>query len=201
MIINVRGTSGSGKSTLIRKVMDCYDVREPEYMPGRMRPIGYTCMLEGAGATTLRVLGHYESPCGGVDTLNRHPQQPKKNVFDWADELVRERIREGHHVLFEGLLLTAETKRLIELARIERVLVIGLNTSLDDCLESIMERRRAKHGAAAKPINPKHTESKYKATASTMKKLAAEGVETRWANRAEALELIRELLNLNASAS
>ena len=67
MIINIRGTSGSGKSFLVRHIMRLYPKQVPVYVSDRRQPISYTLSRSGR---KLLVVGHYESVCGGCDTVH-----------------------------------------------------------------------------------------------------------------------------------
>ena len=188
MIINIRGTSGSGKSTLIRRIMDCYEtkmaVRRSDE-PKRKQPHGY--ILSRPKGRDCVIVGHYETPCGGCDTING---------MDRIYQLVREGAEAGYDVIFEGLLISAEFNRTYALHTDDLDLfVVGLDIPLEKCVDSVNERRWAKN--PAKPgVNPKNTESKWKGTRSTMKKLAEHGVDAQWADRDGAFNLIAERLNL-----
>lgn len=93
MIINIRGTSGSGKSHLVRSVMDLYGLRTKFFVENRKQPIGYTAHRRTSGRN-LSVLGHYETACGGCDTIPSLDQ-----IFSRAMKAHGE-----HDVLFEGLI-------------------------------------------------------------------------------------------------
>lgn len=67
VIIQVRGTSGSGKTTAVRKVMAELGEWEPGFVEGRKRPLFYK-------RERVAVLGHYEVPCGGGDTIGSVPE-------------------------------------------------------------------------------------------------------------------------------
>jgi len=70
-VIQIRGTSGSGKSTLVRQVMGLYYEKQPLFKRGRKQPIGY--ILTHPDTPSLFVPGHYESACGGLDTISKVP--------------------------------------------------------------------------------------------------------------------------------
>jgi hypothetical protein len=189
MIISIRGTSGSGKSTLTRRIMADYAYRQAIMEDKRKQPIAYL-LKDGLGGALrdLVVLGHYESPCGGCDTIPS---------FDRVFELVRFYRAEGYAVLFEGVLLYCEVLRTVALHKDgEDLHVITLSTSLDLCVESVNLRRFAKK-ADATPVDPANTAGKHKGTVTTMKRLQAEGVNVEWADRDAAYMLILDLLTLN----
>jgi predicted kinase len=186
MIINIRGTSGSGKSTLVRSITELYERKFPAKVEGRRQPIGY--VFTRPKGKTLAVIGHYETPCGGCDTITDQ------------DEIYR-RVRQSHEagmdVLYEGLLISAETRRCIELHRDfpGYLQVVALDTPLDVCLASINERRRAKDPDKG-DVNPKNTESKFKGVQSAVRKLKSESVPADWWSRDGARTFIKLLLGL-----
>lgn len=190
MLINIRGTSGSGKSHLVREVMKTYkglggqraDVMEE----GRKRPIMHWFTAEGR--RPLAVIGHYCTPCGGCDTI------PKmERIFN----LVRKAHRGGADVLFEGLLISADSKRALELHDDELpLLVCELDTPIETCLESINARRRARK-KDAEDVDPKNTESKYKGVQSSMKKLRSHGVDCYTGSREDVLAHVLSTLGLS----
>lgn len=193
MIINIRGTSGSGKTHLVKRVMDLYATRNRVYVEGRKRPLLYLCQRRGDTAESyhpLTVVGHYETPCGGCDTITDQDQIYK---------IIRQSAgREWRYdVLYEGLLVSAETRRCIELAKDGApLLVIALNTPLEECLASVNARRREKRGEDAPGVNPKNTENKFKGVKSAMRKLQAEGVSAEFLNRETAFVKIAEALRI-----
>jgi len=192
MILNIRGTSGSGKSTLARRIMSYYDCRQPFFFPDRKQPIGYLLSKIGSPDPELFVVGHYETACGGCDTI-------AEKQFDTVYSLVRARARMGQHVLYEGLLLTAEANRLIALHRDEpgKVVVIQLTTPLELCRESVIARRAAK--GSEKPLGPnfrKNLESKHKAGLATLRRFQAAGVTCFECDRDQAEATACEVLGL-----
>lgn len=194
MIINLRGTSGSGKSTVTRAVMERYPQHTKVKVAGRKQPIGN--ILDGAleGGVPGRALpplyipGHYETPCGGCDTITS---------MDTIYEHVRKAVSAGMDVFFEGLLLSSEFNRTLALAEDfgrDQLLVIGLDLPLQECVDSVNGRRRAKRGEDAPGVNPKNTESKWKATRSVIAKLEAHQVRCEWQGREGALRRVLEEL-------
>lgn len=184
-VINVRGTSGSGKSTLVRRITECYQSRERYYEPGRKQPIGY--VYHRPEGRSLAVIGHYETPCGGCDTI------PKmEHIF----ELVRKSHAAGLDVLFEGLLISADVKRTLALHEEGLPLVVvQLDVDIDTCLDSVNQRRRAKKPDAP-DVNPKNTISKHRGVVKSMEKLREAGVKHYTAGRVAAFNLIRTELGL-----
>ena len=210
MIINIKGTSGSGKTTLVRKVMDCYDTKGKVYVEGRKQPLGYLCHKEGH--KSLAVIGHYETPCGGCDTINK-----MDDIFD----LVRKSHEKGYNVIFEGLLISADVNRTAALHHEGLPLtVLAIDIPLQDCLDSINGRRKASWELRCKKIeqeneerqekglklkelppkpddvNPKNTESKWRGVKLCMNRLLEAGVDARWGSRNQCLTIIKEKLNV-----
>ena len=193
MILNVRGTSGSGKSTLIRAVMALYSQKLNIKIEGRKQPIGYV-LNYGAGTRVqpLALVGHYETDCGGCDTI--------ANMDEIYDN-VRKAHTAGMDVLYEGLLISADANRVIALHTDGLpVRVIALNTPLDVCLDSVNHRRR--NNAMVKgreykgDVNPKNTASKFAGVKSSMKRIEAAGIPCSWESRETALDVIKREFNI-----
>lgn len=190
MIINIRGTSGSGKSTVVRKIMDLYTGGKAKFFePGRKQPIGYVFQRGNLlkYGRSLAIIGHYETPCGGCDTING-----QDHIFN----LVRQAHDNGNDVLFEGLLLSAEVNRMAQLhdagydAR-----VVVLDVPLETCLASVNGRRQAKRPGAP-PVNPDNTAAKHKGTQMAARRLQERGVPVCTADRDAAFDYIRSLLEI-----
>ena len=187
MIINLRGTSGSGKTTLVNRLIGLYGSKVTFREEGRKQPIGYVYRHPKHGKQ-LALIGHYETPCGGCDTI---PNMDK--IFT----LVRQAHEAGYDVLFEGLLISAEIRRALELHQEGLpLIVVELTTPVDLCVESVNLRRIAKKGDAAVPLNPKNTVDKAKGVRSSTKKLQEEGVRCVALSREEAFKLIKEEFRL-----
>lgn len=179
MIINIRGTSGSGKSTLVRAVMSYYREKEPIFIEKRKQPIRY--VLKNPNRTPLEVLGHYETACGGCDTIKTMDQ-----IFDMA---LAANAR-GNHVLFEGLLICSDVKRTMAMAQFAPFISISLTTPVEQCCDNVRTRRLA--GGNTKEFNEKNTRTRYDYEQKQIKKLQDAGVDIRTLVYADALELIKE---------
>lgn len=190
MIINIRGTSGSGKTHLARQIMDQYATRVAYRREGRKQPIGYV-YGRGDQGRPLAVVGHYETTCGGCDTI------PKmEEIF----ELVRQSAEQGFDVLFEGLLISADVNRHVELhewceANGHELMVLALTTPIDQCLDSVNARRRAKNPDKP-PVKEKNTISKFNGVKKSLERLREAGVRVEEGTREEALALIERELAL-----
>lgn len=196
--------------------MDRYRNKAKVYTKDRKRPLGYI-LSKGDGTKSLFVVGHYETDCGGCDTI--------PNINE-VYALVRKAHEEGMDVLYEGLLISAEFNR-TRAIHDEGLpnLVVGLEISLEDCIASVNQRRRdnwlrrqetavqynhEREQAALlkgrKPPKPRpvpeyrgdvkerNTKSKWKATQTTMRKLQEAGVPAEWHNRDSAVARIIEAL-------
>jgi hypothetical protein len=185
IVINVRGTSGSGKSHLVREVMKRYGSPMKYFRDGRKQPIGYRLKPREGFGRDLAVIGHYETDCGGCDTV------PK---IDEIFELVRKAHADGMDVLFEGLLISAEVNRTAKLhADGIPLVVIALDVPLEECLASVESRRAAKSERTGRPprgpLNPDNTKSKHRGTLQAAERLNAAGVEVHRLDRDRALAL------------
>src|SRR5678815_803 len=98
MIVNIRGTSGSGKSHIVHGILK-QGHPIPQFKDGRKRPMGYVLEPE-----RLFVVGSYETPCGGCDTI-----MSQDEIYD----LIRDWARQGYNVLYEGLFASVEVRRTI----------------------------------------------------------------------------------------
>lgn len=181
MIFNIRGTHGSGKSTLARRVMDLYEFRAPKIVTGRSRPIGYDC--ESRTYRRLFVPGSYETPTGGCDTISE---------ITTTYELVDAYATAGHVVLFEGILAQHSGGRLIALRDKHDVTVIALTTSLEICVESVLDRRAARGQFG--DFNPRNVNREHKTVSGSVKKLRQLGVTVLEETRETAYEYLRQRL-------
>lgn len=199
MIVNLRGPSGSGKSTAVRAIMARYsDNWTPHYLANlqeqlrqelvnvwgldkRKQPLYYTA---SNGGRKLAVVGHYESPCGGCDTI----KEP-----DCLFHIIRTLADQGYDVLWEGLLMSMDFKRTVPLSKIHPTIIIGMDVPLDVCLDSINQRRWARNPELP-PVPVTNTTNKWKGTRQTIKRLADAGLETVWLDREQTVERALEAL-------
>src|ERR1700678_2828377 len=144
MIVNIRGTSGSGKSTLVRAVMDLYPDRMPVHVLGRRQPEKYILTSPGH---RLCVIGHYNSPCGGCDTIK---------TVDRVYAVVGEALQSGCDVLYEGIMVSDDVCRAVELNARSAVHVVLLTTPINECLGAVASRRAAR--GDPRPLDPTNTE-------------------------------------------
>ena len=179
MIINLRGTSGSGKSTIVKSVISC-GLGDPIAIRvlGRKQPIGY--YVAPQRGPTLFIPGHYETPCGGCDTLD---------TLDQVYDLVKQEADNGCNVLYEGVMASGESRRCIELSQNRDIQVIALTTPIQDCINAIIERRAARNREVpSMPFNPQRTIRRADEVKRMMKHLRNAGVKIEWMSREEALK-------------
>jgi hypothetical protein len=177
MVINLRGTGGSGKSTVIRRIMEHYPSKNPQFIAGRKQPIGY--QLHGlANTSMLYIPGHYETACGGCDTITA-----PDHVYD----LVYRAVDRGENVAYEGIIIGDDVTRAVDLARHvgkENFSVIALNTPMDVCLASIQARRDAR--GDTRPLNKTNTISRNERLKRIMSRLKDATIDAKWMSREEA---------------
>lgn len=184
MIVNVRGTSGAGKSTLVRAIMSYYPTKMAHFIEKRKQPIGYT--LHKEGSKPLYVPGHYETACGGCDTIKTLDQ-----IFGY----VRQAHEDKMNVMFEGMLLCSDYKRISALAQeTGETVVISLATPVDECCDNIRKRRAAKGNE--KELNEKNTRTRFDYEQKQIVKLKEAGVDLRLLSYAEALDTVKGLFAL-----
>lgn len=204
-IINIRGTSGSGKSTVARQLMALYEPNPLRYREaGRKQPLGYRYKRRVSEefrscnhVWDLAVVGHYETDCGGADTI---PD------YDKLMKLVMAGMDAGMDVLFEGLLFSGDVKHTTELREYAEkqgtmLHVVAMQMDLDLCVESINIRRNAKAqrlGRPAKPpVNPKNTIAKHRGLTLACKRLEEARVTVhRPIGREATFDLCKQLLRL-----
>lgn len=185
--INIRGTSGSGKSHLVKEVMKLYDKKIPQYTKGRRQPIGY--ILERKDGDPLYVVGHYEELCGGCDTiigLDAIYDEIEAAIYDYKMD-----------VIFEGLIVCSDVVRCISLNDVTRLLVIELDTPLDECISNIQDRRYIR--GDTRPVNPKHTIAKMDQLVPQRKRFLDAGVDFRLLDYKWALVDVKEFLGFGES--
>lgn len=182
MIIQIRGTSGSGKSTLARIILDSMSPCMKHLVPGRRQPLFYTGIR--AGGRKVAVLGHYATACGGVDTIT-----DRGETFRLAEI----HANDGFDVIMEGVILSDEVPRTVELARKFPLTVLHMDVPLEDCLAGIRKRREAKGNE--KPLNPANTQKRIPAIARACARLSASGVQVRRVDRVSGPVALEELLS------
>ncbi len=191
--INIRGTGGSGKSTLVKKIVELYPDRAPFMKEGRKRTWFTLHLPEDKRLKGLVVPGHYDTACGGCDTLK---------TVDEVYDIVRKNVlgdENPTNALYEGIMVMDDVTRAVKLHQdLEkqggRLVVVSLTTSIEDCLAGIRARKEAR--GDTKPLNEKNTRDRMKRQESSLHRLKQAGVPLEKLSRDDAFNRIRELLGL-----
>jgi len=163
-LLNIRGTNGSGKSVVVRRLM---------------KHFGWKALRDKASKIwayrlkhkpPLYVLGRYETPCGGCDTIH---------VFRDVYSLLA-KLSEKGSVIFEGLLPSSDVKQtlLFRGSHPGRHFLIGvLDTPVWRCINRVERRRTAKGNR--KPLNPTNLISKDRGVKTSSETLKKAGFDVR----------------------
>lgn len=201
MIVQTRGTSGSGKSTAMRSVMGLMGDWQAVHHDGRKQPLYYRSCSDWPRTF---VLGHYESACGGCDTIGS-----ARAVYDLIKELTG-RESEGVHVtddvgaprpvvLCEGLLLSEDVKWTTKLKEEGHdVRVIFLTTPQEQCLDQVRSRR--KEAGNNKPLNEANTVNRIPVIERARRRLDEAGVSVRRASARQVPDIILTWLRTSGAA-
>lgn len=153
MLICLCGTSGSGKTTAARgfleRAEDTIEVKRK--FKGRERVVGYLLRVPGL-TKRLFLVGAYDNACGGCDGI-------PDTAF--SRKLIAEFAKAGHHVLFEGLIMTTLYQRNLKLMRdLKQPFAMAfMDTPLRVCISRVEKRRKKKDND--KPLDPKNTMDKF----------------------------------------
>ena len=175
LILNIRGTNGSGKSTLMRGLMD---------------HLGVVSEIEDAKSDrvwayelnhNIRVLGRYETACGGVDAIKegREGRAPGEPGFRNTRKGITLLSSLGH-VMFEGVLWSTVFKSsnyIAEKLPQHHFIFAMLDTPAEVCIERVNIRREA--SGNIKPFNPEELLSKIEQIQRRQVDLAKSGHDTR----------------------
>lgn len=140
-IIQVRGASGSGKTYLARQLI------EPLGPPLRVRPSDDPKRKKPSLLVwpdhNLAVIGHYDVLCGGCDTI-----KSRSRPYD----LARRAADDGLNVFMEGLFVSLELHRSVELHKdgYDRY-DIFLQPEMSECISNV-NARRAEQGKEPKEL-------------------------------------------------
>lgn len=191
MIIQLRGTSGSGKTTIVKAIMTDYTgIKSRVMVSDRKQPIGYILQrgVDQPAGRPLAVIGHYETACGGCDTIKTADEVYSRMAH--AHEL-------GFDVLFEGLLLSGEINRTMDWVKDHQGFyhTAFIDTELEECLASINLRRAAR--GKLEPVARTNTESKFKAMVNVERRLREQLPEEAVfkGDRAAVLDWCRKIFN------
>lgn len=186
MMINLRGTSGAGKSTVVRGFMSHVqahmDVILPHFITGRRQPWYYS----GTAPRPWRALGHYETACGGCDTIK---------TVDEVYRLVQDGLEAGQAVLFEGIMVQDDVRRAVAFnQQFHDMHVIALTTDIEECLRAVRSRREAR--GDPRPLNEKNTRGRAASLERTLRRLRDGGVAVEFHDREAALQRVIDLVSL-----
>ena len=140
MIISIRGTNGAGKSTLVRQIMDHFvltggTVTAISYPAeeNKRKPMGYICSrVIGGGDQGLFVVGHYEIPNGGIDTVPS---------LAYAYELALGHHELGMDVIMEGKNFTEPLTWILEQHQNKLdIRVVLIDIPVEQCIEAVRAR-------------------------------------------------------------
>ncbi len=163
MIIQIRGTSGSGKTTVVMRTFKnkAFGKWTPIFVPKRRKPLYYT-------NGPIALIGHYESEYGdfgGCDTIHSVRE---------AIDLIKALYKKYRLIICEGLLLSEDSKRTMELAQKHELRAWFLSTPLEQCLSQIASRRKKRGND--KPFNPRNTVRRIRPIESARVKLTQAGI-------------------------
>lgn len=179
LIIKLCGTSGSGKSTAMRRIMEGVGAMSPVFLPGRKRPHRY----DSAGVVV--VFGHYETDCGGCDSLGSAPA-----IYQALNE------HPCPVAITEGLLWSEDTKWTLRLKEEgHEVRCVFLLTPAEECLRRIGLRRAG--AGNDKPVNPDNTVNRIPVIERARRKLLAAGIICRRASSSQAPGIVLNWLKLH----
>jgi hypothetical protein len=184
MIINVRGTHGSGKSTIVRKVMSYYDRIHEIRKQGRTRPFAYE--LNSANHN-LYVPGHYETPCGGCDSIGL--------VNDYYEKIALY-AKNNWDVLFEGILAQHSGPNTRKLIATFKYCICVINVSIEEATQAVNERRQLRGNF--KPFDPRNVIKEHEDVIRKAKQLKEIGVPVFIGNREEVKNEVLRLLGLKS---
>jgi len=181
MIIDIRGTHGSGKSSIPIALIKLHNavpiLGRPLTYGGNVGILGYE-----VGEYNLRILGRYETQCGGCDGIKTQ-DEIKARVTEWA--------KDGH-VMLEGILVSHTFGPWDKFATNKPWRFCFLDTPLQTCIDRVNTRRAA---AGKGPLeDPKNIIKDWKQIRSLHPKFEAAGHNTRWIPHDSAYSTIADIL-------
>lgn len=186
MIVNVRGTNGAGKSTVVKDIMKPHRAFPIYGALGPKRPEANKLLDLPRFGKPIYVLGPYLTPAGGADCIQPYERIP---------ELIRKYAVQGH-VIFEGIIISCAigTVGLCLEEYGKDSVVAYLDTSLEECLKAVNERRETR-GLEREPL--KHVEAHYHAIRSVRDRmLEIDKVKVIDISRETGADIIMELLEI-----
>jgi hypothetical protein len=161
------------------------------------------------------ILGTYENPTGGCDTIQAiNGTGSIEVIFD----TVKSGIAAQMAILFEGIVAQHSAGRLVDLHREHPVAVVVLSTTLEECVAAV-RARRVERGAEPDPgpydhqrsycmnpsahpncvtdgFDPKNVVKEWKSVASSSKRLIGDGVPILSLDRETAFQHVMAMLRL-----
>ena len=194
VIVNLRGPGGSGKTTSVRKFMKLFASMEPiidtEPRYGKTGRLLKPRILGYQNHGTFRVVGSYETDCGGCDTISDQATI-RRLIEEWADA--------GYDVVFEGLLISSIWGTWLDFGhkmedKGHTYVWAFMNTPLDQCVKNIYKRN------GGKPIKESLVKAKWDINQEHIRRTSEDGflsfVINNWEQGGEglsaALEFARE---------
>lgn len=191
MILNIRGTNASGKTTIVKRLiteLNGQPIMGEEF--GKERIMGYE--LDGG----VRVVGRYNVGCGGCDTFHTKTiDGVKVKGVDTIEKLVQEWAGTGHHVVFEGLIVTSVFTRWVGLSQRTGGMVWAfLDTPLEECRRRVSERNGGKVLKGTNGVGVDHVKRIFDENLRNYVKAQAAGETALWLDHRYAYPQVREML-------
>ncbi len=184
MFISIRGTNGAGKTTLVRKLQQAATKIKIGMVTGRKRPAWEVYQLPSG--KVFATLGHYDSECGGCDTINK-----VDDAYGYAQRIFD---RGGvDAVISEGMIISKDVKRIVNA---KNPYIVYINIPIEDCYEGVKQRRLKKGEIEKAEIPPKSLADNLKGIDSAVRRLKGK-VNVIEVNRDEAFTKILNLIENN----
>jgi hypothetical protein len=189
LMLNIKGTSGSGKTSAIHKLLSTYTHKANYFIPGRRQPIAHT--FHAHSKRPIACLGHYQTGsagCGGLDSISHYTATLELAAHFW---------QLGYHVELHGLLFSGDAIQTLKLHTYTKgnLVVLALNTPMEDCVAAVNARRKDKNPDAT-PTNPDNLLSKARSIPSVMDRLLEQSVDATWVSREECWLYIQALFQI-----
>jgi hypothetical protein len=198
MLLILKGTMGAGKSTIVRDdiLARLETVVVTESIQGKKWRIGHHFRSDVPDKNVF-VFGRYseDSTWGGADQFfgPNGLHDPTETVIGLLERICREH-RHGL-VVFESVKALGWKQTILDLKKIAPVRVIQLTTSVEQCIESVKQRRAASK-RPTEPVTAKTIEGikeYHDRSYKTSKWLTEQGVPVSFLTREEASVEVRKL--------
>jgi hypothetical protein len=189
-IVAIRGTLGAGKTTCVQRVIEHFGKMRyhQDFLGGKKRIVGHFLSDE------IFIVGSYTSDCGGVDRLFWQG----RNVAEYLFNLVME-LSKDYHIVFESLATSQWEDRLVELHKQRDLRIIQLMTPLEQCLQSVKQRRNKRAEETGRPVTSltktrKLAENIHRRSFRQAEDLEEVGLTVKFLHREEAFIYLRDTL-------